>query len=249
MKRNVNAKIAIRCGRAMSRLFYKFPISTNPLKFTEMQLLDDDDLGTMMEICPISQHCGFDFNLNIGWTDQSDCGGTLQMPKNPNYGGSSYNNHVLIPRLQLHLEVICIDANVRERSDNYEDSDHDVEDFSNLDFDEVSDDIDNEGSKEVEDVHAPSFGNLSRGIILWNDLRAHMLNVDPDVVHAPEYVDIVLAHRLASNSQLEELFVGKRFENKADCTGQAMASALNVVQTSHSYGDLMLLMKAAELQH
>ncbi|TYI58076.1 hypothetical protein E1A91_D11G327900v1 [Gossypium mustelinum] len=27
-----------------------------------------------------------------------------------------------------------------------------------------------------------------------------------------------------------------------------MASALNVVQTSHSYGDLMLLMKAAELQ-
>ncbi|PPD73490.1 hypothetical protein GOBAR_DD29582 [Gossypium barbadense] len=31
-------------------------------------------------------------------------------------------------------------------------------------------------------------------------------------------------------------------------TGQAMANALNVVQTSHSYGDLMLLMKAAELQ-
>ncbi|KAG4128462.1 hypothetical protein ERO13_D09G022400v2 [Gossypium hirsutum] len=31
-------------------------------------------------------------------------------------------------------------------------------------------------------------------------------------------------------------------------TSQAMASALNVVQTSHSYGDLMLLMKAAELQ-
>ncbi|KAG4122799.1 hypothetical protein ERO13_D11G289400v2 [Gossypium hirsutum] len=27
-----------------------------------------------------------------------------------------------------------------------------------------------------------------------------------------------------------------------------MASALNVVQTSHSFGDLMLLMKAAELQ-
>ncbi|KAE8731787.1 MIKC mads-box transcription factor SOC1 isoform 1 [Hibiscus syriacus] len=30
--------------------------------------------------------------------------------------------------------------------------------------------------------------------------------------------------------------------------GRAMASALNVVQTSHSYGDIMLLMKAAELQ-
>ncbi|GMI69664.1 LYSOPHOSPHATIDYLETHANOLAMINE ACYLTRANSFERASE2 [Hibiscus trionum] len=34
----------------------------------------------------------------------------------------------------------------------------------------------------------------------------------------------------------------------AERTGQAMASALNVVQTSHSYGDLMLLMKAAEVQ-
>ena len=31
-------------------------------------------------------------------------------------------------------------------------------------------------------------------------------------------------------------------------TGQAMSSALNVVQTSHSYGDLMLLMKATQLQ-
>ncbi|XVF79948.1 hypothetical protein PTKIN_Ptkin15bG0031100 [Pterospermum kingtungense] len=34
----------------------------------------------------------------------------------------------------------------------------------------------------------------------------------------------------------------------AERTGQAMATALNVVQTSHSYGDLMLLMKAAQLQ-
>ncbi|XP_039062674.1 lysophospholipid acyltransferase LPEAT2-like isoform X2 [Hibiscus syriacus] len=34
----------------------------------------------------------------------------------------------------------------------------------------------------------------------------------------------------------------------AERTRQAMASALNVVQTSHSYGDLMLLMKAAEVQ-
>ncbi|OMO78685.1 Phospholipid/glycerol acyltransferase [Corchorus capsularis] len=34
----------------------------------------------------------------------------------------------------------------------------------------------------------------------------------------------------------------------AERTGQAMASALNVVQTSHSYGDLLLLMKAADSQ-
>ncbi|KAI3886019.1 hypothetical protein MKX03_003600 [Papaver bracteatum] len=34
--------------------------------------------------------------------------------------------------------------------------------------------------------------------------------------------------------------------NFAERTGESIASALNVVQTSHSYGDVMLLMKAAE---
>ncbi|PPD70518.1 hypothetical protein GOBAR_DD32604 [Gossypium barbadense] len=42
---------------------------------------------------------------------------------------------------------------------------------------------------------------------------------DEDAAYAsefPKYADIVLTHRLASNSQLEELFVGQLFENKAD---------------------------------
>ncbi|KAH1098590.1 hypothetical protein J1N35_015511 [Gossypium stocksii] len=119
MKRKISAKIAMHCGRMMSKLFYKFPISIDPFKFCEMQLLDDDDLGTMMEIwwsigsenpqpielfaefanlklveniSPISQHREFDFDLNVGWTDQLEYEGTTQIPKNPNYGGSSYNN-------------------------------------------------------------------------------------------------------------------------------------------------------------
>ncbi|PPE00613.1 hypothetical protein GOBAR_DD02337 [Gossypium barbadense] len=50
MKKKSSAKIAIHCGRPMSRLFYKFPISADPMKFCAMQLLDDDDLGTMIEI-------------------------------------------------------------------------------------------------------------------------------------------------------------------------------------------------------
>ncbi|KAH1121238.1 hypothetical protein J1N35_004398 [Gossypium stocksii] len=37
----------------MLRLFYKFPISKDPLKFLEMELEDDDGLGTMITIyCP-----------------------------------------------------------------------------------------------------------------------------------------------------------------------------------------------------
>ncbi|KAH1081974.1 hypothetical protein J1N35_021735 [Gossypium stocksii] len=47
-----------------------------------------------------------------------------------------------------------------------------------------------------------------------------MLNINLDAAHAsefPEYVDIVPVHRLTSNSQFEELFVGQQFENKANC--------------------------------
>ncbi|PPR88033.1 hypothetical protein GOBAR_AA32651 [Gossypium barbadense] len=105
-------------------------------------------------------------------------------------------------------------------SNNGEDSDQDVEDFSDPDVDEVPDDIDDEGSEEIEDVHGPSFCNPSHGIILRNELGGNMLNVDPDAAHAsefPEYADIVPTHRLASNSQFNELFVGQQFENKADC--------------------------------
>ncbi|KAK5824081.1 hypothetical protein PVK06_018844 [Gossypium arboreum] len=248
MKKKISAKIAICCGRAMSKLFYKFPISTDPFKFCAMQLLDDDDLGTMVEIwwstgsvnpqpvelfaeladlehvenvSLISQHREFDFDLNVGWTGQLECSGTSQIPKIPNYGGSSYNNPTIGPRLQIHPEVIIsTETNVREMTNNGEDSDQDVEDFSDPDVDEVPNDIDDEGPEEVEDIHGPSFCNPSHGIILRNEPGGNMLNVDPNATYAsefPEYADIVPAHRLASNSQFDELFVGQQFENKADC--------------------------------
>ncbi|PPD72772.1 hypothetical protein GOBAR_DD30324 [Gossypium barbadense] len=157
MKRKISAKIAICCGRAISKLFYKFPISTDPFKFCEMQLLDDDDLGTMME---------------IWWPTRSE---------NP----------------QPVESFVDTKANVREMTNNGEDSDQDVEDFSDSDVDEVPDDIDDEGPEEGD-----------------------MLNVDLDAGHAsefPEYADIVPAHRLTINSQFKELFVGQQFENKTDC--------------------------------
>ncbi|PPS00710.1 hypothetical protein GOBAR_AA19952 [Gossypium barbadense] len=105
-------------------------------------------------------------------------------------------------------------------TNNGEDSDQDVEDFSDSDVDEVPDDIDDEGPEKVEDVHGLLFNNPSRGIILRNKLEGDMLNVDPDAGYASEflvYADIVRAHRLAVNSQFEELFVGQQFEYKANC--------------------------------
>ncbi|PPD82817.1 hypothetical protein GOBAR_DD20246 [Gossypium barbadense] len=95
----------------------------------------------------------------------------------------------------------------------------DVEDFSDPDIDEVPDNINDKDPEEVEDAHVPSFSNPSLGIILRNDPGGDMLSIDPDATHASEflkYADIVPAHRSMSNSQLEELFVGQRFENNAN---------------------------------
>ncbi|KAK5771564.1 hypothetical protein PVK06_047782 [Gossypium arboreum] len=162
------------------------------------------DLESVENVSPIIQHSEFDFDLNVGWTDQLECGRTLQMSENPNYGGSSYNNHTPGPHLQIHLEVIIsTKADVRERTNNGEDFDQDVEDFSDPDIDEVLNDIDDEGPKKIEDVHGSSFNNPSYGIVLRNELGGDILKVDPNAVHAfefPEYADIVPAHRLTSNS-------------------------------------------------
>ncbi|XP_040967113.1 uncharacterized protein [Gossypium hirsutum] len=199
MKRKISAKIAICYGRAMSKLFYKFPVSTDPFKFCEMQLLDNDDFSIMMEIWWSTRSENhqlvelFTELADLKPIENLECKGTLQIPKNPNYGGSSYNNPTIGPRLQIHLEVIIsTEANVREMTDNGEDSDQDVEDFSDPDVDEVLDDIDDEGPKEVEDVHDPSFSNSNHGTILRNGSGGDMLNFN-------------------------ELFVGQQFENKADC--------------------------------
>ncbi|PPS01388.1 hypothetical protein GOBAR_AA19275 [Gossypium barbadense] len=83
-----------------------------------------------------------------------------------------------------------------------------------------NDNIDDEGLEEVEDVHSPSFSNLSHGIFLRNEPRGDMLKVYPDAAHASEfleYADIVPTYRLASNSQLEELFIRQQLKNKAGC--------------------------------
>ncbi|PPD84587.1 hypothetical protein GOBAR_DD18475 [Gossypium barbadense] len=53
MKARVNAKILRRCGRRISKIFYKFPVSTNSVKFTEMELVDDEGVETMVAL-----YCG-----------------------------------------------------------------------------------------------------------------------------------------------------------------------------------------------
>ncbi|PPD68804.1 hypothetical protein GOBAR_DD34315 [Gossypium barbadense] len=115
----------------MSRLFYKFPISSNPCKYAEMELVNDEDVGRLSQ-----------FITRLG-TDP--------------------------------------------------------------DLDEISNDIDDEGTNKGKDVHPLSVRNLSCGIAIRNDLGAHMLSVDLDVALASnfrEYLDIISSYWLVYSMKL-----------------------------------------------
>ncbi|KAH1098491.1 hypothetical protein J1N35_015412 [Gossypium stocksii] len=59
MKERINAKIVKHCGRRISKIFYKFPVSTDLIKFTEMELVDDEDMETIVNL-----YCGNVSNKN-----------------------------------------------------------------------------------------------------------------------------------------------------------------------------------------
>ncbi|XP_017617579.1 uncharacterized protein LOC108462092 [Gossypium arboreum] len=248
LKRKISTKRASRCGKQMLRLFYKFPVSTDPLKFSEMELEDDDDLGTMIAIycppkienpnpielfakitesdpiqvvIPASQRSRIDFDLNASWEDQLGFGWSMPTPENPNTGRCSYNIPNPCPRLEIHPEVLATIEYGDEGSDNDDQSHRDPnDDFSDLDLDDIPEDIDEEGLVEGENVNPHSVGNTGPGIVIRKNPGSFMTDVDPDVALAnefPEYTNIVLAHLLDEEFGDEELFVGQQFDNKKDC--------------------------------
>ncbi|EHA8589476.1 hypothetical protein COCNU_scaffold010097G000020 [Cocos nucifera] len=79
---------------------------------------------------------------------------------------------------------------------------------------------------------------------------ASTLNV---VQTSHSYGDLMLMTRALELAKVEYLPIIAPLEKQqnavhfAERTGYAMASTLNVVQTSHSYGDLMLMTRALEL--
>lgn len=71
-----------------------------------------------------------------------------------------------------------------------------------------------------EDVHPYSARKMGSGIVIHNNPRAFMSNLDLDMAFAREfleYLDIVLAHLPEGESNIGELFVGQQFNNKKDC--------------------------------
>ncbi|KAH1098462.1 hypothetical protein J1N35_015383 [Gossypium stocksii] len=230
----------------MLRLFYKFLVSTDPLKFSKMELEDDDNLGTMIAIyCPSEienpnpielfakiakqdriqvvilarQHSRIDFDLNISWEDQSGFGRSMLTLENLNTGGCSYNILNLCPHLEIHLEVLATIEDSDKGSNNDDQSHRDPnDDFSDPDLDDIPEDIDEEEPMEGENANPYSTGNTGPGIVIRNNPRSFMIDVDPDAAREfPEYTNIVPAHLLDEEFGDEELFVGQQFHNKKDC--------------------------------
>ncbi|KAH1033835.1 hypothetical protein J1N35_046009 [Gossypium stocksii] len=152
----------------------------------------------------------------------------------------AFENHNPGPHLQIHSVVIDIDVDGDHGYDNNGYSRHEVEDYSDSDLNDVSDDIDDKGTNDDRNVKTASVDNTSRGIVIHNDLRAHIFVIDPDTTHAfefLEYPDILLIHQLVVDSEQKELFVGQKFVVNEDYVLQAgKLDAKNGVETSQPNG-------------
>ncbi|KAK5775117.1 hypothetical protein PVK06_042985 [Gossypium arboreum] len=123
------------------------------------------------------------------------------------------------------------DADVDDGYDSSDPFDHKVDCDGDPNIDEVSDDIDDEGTNDDRNVNTSSVGNLIRRIVIHNDFGAHTLLINLDAAHVakfPEYPDILPVQRLAIDSEHEELFVGQTFEIKEDCAFFIKRYSMNV---------------------
>ncbi|PPD70904.1 hypothetical protein GOBAR_DD32213 [Gossypium barbadense] len=131
----ITAKIVRRCRRRISKLFYKFPVSTDPIKFTEVELVDDDDLETMVAL------------YRGNWSNQN---ASIQLFAELADVEPTEN---LTP-----LDISLNDASETDAvgDDGYDSSDpsyHKIDSDSGPDMDEVSDDIDDECANDDGNVN------------------------------------------------------------------------------------------------
>ncbi|PPD97056.1 hypothetical protein GOBAR_DD05916 [Gossypium barbadense] len=130
MKEMISAKIVRRCGIRISKLFYKFPVLIDPIKFIEMELVDDEDVEKM-----IALYCG----------NQSDQNAPIQL-------------FAELAGVEPIEDLIASGETWSSRtvSDPY---DQEVDSDSDPDVDEVPDDIDDKDVNDDENINASSVGN------------------------------------------------------------------------------------------
>ncbi|KAH1129201.1 hypothetical protein J1N35_000579 [Gossypium stocksii] len=168
MKERISAKIFKRCERRISKFFYKFPVSTNPINFTEIKIVDDENLDTM-----VSFYCGNRSNQNAPiqlFTELTGVEPTEDLTLlGEEHGAQEPCMVVLISYVDSQLIVRRVDIDLKVApntdvvgDDGYDSSDpcdHEVNSDNDLDVDEVSDDINDEGLNDDRNINVSSFKN------------------------------------------------------------------------------------------
>ncbi|PPD68908.1 hypothetical protein GOBAR_DD34216 [Gossypium barbadense] len=163
MKGMINAKMVRGCGRRISKIFYKFSVSKNPIKFTEMELLDDEDMETMVTL-----YCGNGSDKNAPIHLFAELAGMEQNEYVNAYGEEHGAQEPWMVALisYVHSEStiggISIDLNITLDIDvvgGDEECDEEVDSYGDPDVDDILDDIDDEGGNNDENINVSSVGN------------------------------------------------------------------------------------------
>ncbi|PPD96625.1 hypothetical protein GOBAR_DD06344 [Gossypium barbadense] len=216
MKARINAKILRRCGRRISKIFYKFPVSTNPVKFVEMELVDDEDVETMVDL-----YCGNESDKNAPIHLFAELAG---MEQNEDVNASDEEHGA--QELWMVAPISYVDK--EGGGDHW---DEEVDSDGDPDVDDVLDDIDDEDVSNDEGINASSVGEQMQRILIHNNPGPHMSLIDPDAAYVAEfseYPEIVHPHGLAVTSDDEELFIGQKFNCKEDCVYAIKRYSMNI---------------------
>ncbi|PPD86644.1 hypothetical protein GOBAR_DD16428 [Gossypium barbadense] len=211
MKVMINAKILRRCGRRISKIFYKFPISSNPVKFTEMEVVDDEDVKTMVAL-----YCGNGSDKNAPIHLFAELAEPWMVAPISYVDSESTMGGIGID-LNITPDIDVVGGEEEGDSDHW---DEEVDSDGDPELDDVPDDIDDEDVNNDGNIDASSVGEQMRCILIHNNPGPHMSLIDPDaayVVEFPKYPEIVHPHGLTVNSDHEELFIGQRFSCKEEC--------------------------------
>ncbi|XP_052490499.1 uncharacterized protein LOC128042971 [Gossypium raimondii] len=166
MKAMINVKILRRCGRKIVKIVYKLPVSTNLVKFVEMELADDKDVETMVDL-----YCGNESDKNAPIHLFAELAG---MEQNEDVNASDEEHGAQEPWMVAPISYVDsestmggmgIDLNItpdvdmvggeeecgceEEAGDHW---DEEVDSDGDPDVDDVPDDIDD------EDINASSIG-------------------------------------------------------------------------------------------
>ncbi|PPD76336.1 hypothetical protein GOBAR_DD26731 [Gossypium barbadense] len=220
MKARINAKILKRCGRRISKIFHKFPVSTNPVKFTEMEVVNDEDVETMVSLycgngsdknTPIHlfvELAGMEQNKDVNTSDEEHGAQEPWMVAPISYVDSESTMGGIGIDLNITPYIDVVGGEEEGGSDHW---DEEVDSDGDPDVDDVPDDIDDEDVNNDRNINASSIGEQMRRILIHNNSRLHVSLINPGsayVAELQEYPKIVHPHGLAVNSDHEELFIG-----------------------------------------